>query len=46
MDSEKLPDASLIAAEMLGESLNELSEDTLQDALSAVEAHIEQQEHS
>jgi hypothetical protein len=31
---------------MLGESLNELSEDTLQDALTAVQAHIEQQEAS
>lgn len=46
MDSEQLPEASLIAAEMLGESLNELSEDTLQDALSAVQAHIEQYEIS
>ena len=41
MDSAQLPEASLIAAEMLAESLNELSEDSLQDALNAVQAHIE-----
>ncbi|NOT17792.1 MAG: hypothetical protein HOP20_06975 [Sulfuriferula sp.] len=42
MDSAKLPETSLNAAEVLAESLNELSEDTLQDALSAVQAHIAQ----
>lgn len=46
IDSAQLPETSLVAAEMLGESLNELSEDTLQDALSAVQAHIEQNETS
>ena len=41
LDSEKLPAATLEAAEMLAESLNELTEDTLQDALNAVKAHIQ-----
>lgn len=40
LDSEKLPSATLEAAEMLAESLNELTEDTLQDALNAVKAQI------
>ncbi|WP_124950642.1 hypothetical protein [Sulfuriferula thiophila] len=41
LDSEKLPAVTLEAAEMLAESLNELTEDTLQDALNAVKAHIQ-----
>lgn len=41
LDSEKLPAATLEAAEMLAESLNELTEDTLQDALNAVKAQIQ-----
>ena len=41
LDSETLPAATLEAAEMLAESLNELTEDTLQDALNAVKAHIQ-----
>lgn len=40
LDSEKLPAVTLEAAEMLAESLNELTEDTLQDALNAVKAQI------
>ena len=41
LDSEKLPAVTLEAAEILAESLNELTEDTLQDALNAVKAHIQ-----
>ena len=41
LDSEKLPAATLEAAEILAESLNELTEDTLQDALNAVKARIQ-----
>ena len=41
LDSEKLPAVTLEAAEMLADSLNELTEDTLQDALNAVKAHIQ-----
>ena len=41
LDSEKLPAVTLEAAEMLAESLNELTEDTLQDALNAVKAQIQ-----
>lgn len=40
LDSEKLPAVTLEAAEILAESLNELTEDTLQDALNAVKAQI------
>jgi len=41
LDSGKLPAVTFEAAEMLAESLNELTEDTLQDALNAVKAQIE-----
>lgn len=41
LDSAKLPAVTLEAAEMLAESLNELTEDTLQDALNAVKAQIQ-----
>ena len=41
LDSETLPAVTLEAAEILAESLNELTEDTLQDALNAVKAHIQ-----
>ncbi len=36
-----LPKGCWDAADLLGESLNEVSEDTLKDALAAVEAEIE-----
>lgn len=41
VDVNALPRGCWDAADLLGESLNEVSEDTLKDALSAVEAEIE-----
>jgi hypothetical protein len=40
MDSHDLPIATVEAADLLATSINQLSEETLQDALSAVKAEI------
>ncbi|HET9112618.1 MAG: hypothetical protein ACYC3O_11860 [Burkholderiales bacterium] len=40
LDTVQLPESALDAAEILAESLNELTEDTLQDALSAVKNQL------
>mgnify|MGYP000058229475 CR=1 FL=1 len=40
LDSHELPIPSVEAADLLATSINELSEETLQDALSAVHAEI------
>jgi hypothetical protein len=37
-DAKSLPDGAVEAAEMLSETLNELSEETLKDALESVHA--------
>jgi hypothetical protein len=41
LDSERLPVGAVEAADMVATSLNRLSEETLQDALAAVHAEIE-----
>ena len=41
LDSKQLPVGAVEAADMVATSLNELSEETLQDALSAVHVEIE-----
>ena len=41
VDVTALPTGCWDAADLMGESLNEVSEDTLKDALAAVEAEIE-----
>ena len=41
LDSERLPVGAVEAADMVATSLNQLPEETLQDALSAVHAEIE-----
>ena len=41
VDVNALPRGCWDAADLLGESLNEVSEDTLKDALAAVEAEVE-----
>ncbi|QRM19165.1 hypothetical protein GBK02_07050 [Dechloromonas sp. TW-R-39-2] len=41
LDSKRLPVGAVEAADMLATSINCLSEETLQDALSAVNAEIE-----
>lgn len=41
LDSASLAEETLEAAEILAESLNHLSEDTLRDSLEAVKAHID-----
>ena len=41
LDSKRLPVGAVEAADMVATSLNELSEETLQDALSSVHAEIE-----
>ncbi|BBP05454.1 hypothetical protein TPL01_03870 [Sulfuriferula plumbiphila] len=41
IDSASLATETLQAAEMLAESLNHLSEDTLRESLEAVKAHID-----
>lgn len=41
LDSERLPVGAVEAADMVATSLNRLSEETLQDALTAVHAEIE-----
>jgi hypothetical protein len=40
LDSHDLPQGTVEAAELLASSINSLSEETLQDALSAVHAEI------
>lgn len=40
LDASQLPESAVDAAEMLSETLNSLSEETLQDALSSVQAHL------
>ncbi len=42
LDSKRLPVGAVEAADMLATSINYLSEETLQDALSAVNAEIEE----
>ncbi len=41
LDSRQLPAGAVEAADMVATSLNDLSEETLQDALAAVHAEIE-----
>jgi hypothetical protein len=41
LDSKQLPVGAVEAADMVATSLNELSEETLQDALSAIHVEIE-----
>ena len=41
LDSKRLPLGAIEAADMVATSLNKLSEETLQDALSAVHVGIE-----
>jgi len=41
LDSKRLPVGAVEAADMVATSLNDLSEETLQDALAAVNAEIE-----
>ena len=41
LDSKRLPVGAIEAADMVATSLNQLSEETLQDALSSVHAEIE-----
>ena len=41
LDSKQLPVGAVEAADMVATSLNDLSEETLQDALAAVNAEIE-----
>ncbi len=42
LDSKRLPVAAVEAADVVATSINGLSEETLQDALSAVNAEIEE----
>lgn len=42
LDSKRLPVGAVEAADMVATSINYLSEETLQDALSAVNAEIEE----
>lgn len=42
LDSKRLPVGAVEAADMVATSINRLSEETLQDALSAVNAEIEE----
>ncbi len=41
LDSRQLPVGALESADLVATVLNDLSEETLQDALSAVQAHAE-----
>ena len=45
LDSQRLPLASVESADLVATSINALSEETLQDALAAVRAEIEDEEH-
>ncbi|MEY4730483.1 MAG: hypothetical protein RL020_1641 [Pseudomonadota bacterium] len=40
LDSHDLPASSYVAAEILADSLNHVSEETLQEALLSVKAHV------
>ncbi len=42
LDSKRLPVGAVEAADMVATSLNQLNEETLQDALSSVHAEIEE----
>ena len=42
LDSKRLPVGAVEAADLVATSINDLSEETLQDALSAVNAEIEE----
>jgi hypothetical protein len=42
LDSKRLPVGAVEAADMVATSINSLSEETLQDALAAVNAEIEE----
>ena len=42
LDSKRLPVGAVEAADMVATSINHLSEETLQDALAAVHAEIEE----
>ena len=42
LDSKRLPVGAVESADLLATSINELTEDTLQDALGAVRAEIEE----
>lgn len=42
LDSKRLPVGAVEAADVVATSINDLSEETLQDALSAVHAEIEE----
>ena len=46
MDSKRLPVGAVESADMVATSINALSEETLQDALNAVRAEIEDEETS
>ena len=46
MDSSTLPEQAFEAAELLASSLNELDEDTLQEALELVKARVDVEERS
>ncbi len=46
LDSKRLPLASVESADMVATSINALSEETLQDALAAVRAEIEDEENA
>ena len=46
LDSQRLPLASVESADMVATSINALSEETLQDALAAVRAEIEDEENA
>lgn len=41
LDSDELPDHAIHAADILATAVNQLTEDTLNDALQAVHVHIE-----
>lgn len=42
MDSKRLPVGAIESADLVATSINDLSEETLQDALAAVNAEIEE----
>ena len=46
LDSKRLPVGAVVSADLVATSINALSEETLQDALSAVRAEIENEETS
>ena len=46
LDSKRLPVGAVESADLVATSINALSEETLQDALSAVRAEIENEETS